>query len=280
MLQKDFFDALVWQNDRMLLNDLVFRLEHYKDNDTWELGDECFIFFKIKSLIDQYAKFWATREDVSPRNIFEIGLWDGGSLVFWFECFHPEKHVGIDILQREDGPYFTQYLASKGINEQIVTYWNTSQTDSEQLRKIIKVEFGGSLDLVIDDASHMYAATKTSFEILFPLLRPGGLYIIEDWAWAHWKEFQHPTHPWAKERALTDLIVELIEATGSSTDIISNMAIYQGFTVIERGTNTDIEKQNFSVNECISRRPTRHASKWTSVKHLAKRLLTTFSSNI
>ncbi len=37
------------------------------------------------------------------------------------------------------------------------------------------------INLVIDDASHLYQETKVSFETLFPLLRPGRLYVIEDW---------------------------------------------------------------------------------------------------
>src|SRR4029077_11377083 len=41
--------------------------------------------------------------------------------------------------------------------------------------------FNGSIDVVIDDASHLYGPTRRSFEILFPLLKPGGAYIIEDW---------------------------------------------------------------------------------------------------
>ena len=38
---------------------------------------------------------------------------------------------------------------------------------------------------MIDDASHLYVETKASFEELFPRLRPGGLFIIEDWASGH-----------------------------------------------------------------------------------------------
>ena len=44
------------------------------------------------------------------------------------------------------------------------------------------------LDLVIDDCSHLYEATRASFNELFPRLRPGGLYWIEDWPWAHEKQ--------------------------------------------------------------------------------------------
>ena len=38
---------------------------------------------------------------------------------------------------------------------------------------------------MIDDASHLYEPSLASFETLFPLLRPGGTYIIEDWKWEH-----------------------------------------------------------------------------------------------
>ena len=61
----------------------------------------------------------------------------------------------------------------------------------------------------------MYALTKKSFEALFPLLRPGGLYIIEDWAWGHWQAFQALDHPWSYEVPLTKLIFEIVAAIGS-----------------------------------------------------------------
>ena len=41
----------------MLLGDLVFRLQHTR-NDDWELGDQCFVFYKVKPLVDQYERFW------------------------------------------------------------------------------------------------------------------------------------------------------------------------------------------------------------------------------
>jgi hypothetical protein len=44
---------------------------------------------------------------------------------------------------------------------------------------------GAPLDLVIDDASHRLRETISSFEVLFPLLRPGGLFLLEDWDWQH-----------------------------------------------------------------------------------------------
>ena len=53
----------------------------------------------------------------------------------------------------------------------------------QALLGIVEQEFGGALDMVMDDASHIYEPTLASFQILFTLLPEGGLYIIEDWAW-------------------------------------------------------------------------------------------------
>lgn len=103
------FESLVWQRDRMLMGDLVFRLQHYI-NDEWELCDECFLFFKIKKLVDQYDDFFSSRKAFQPQNVFELGLFDGGSLAFWFEHFQPKKHVGVDLKQKTDTEYFRRYV--------------------------------------------------------------------------------------------------------------------------------------------------------------------------
>lgn len=265
-MSRAFFEKLVWQKDRMLLDDLVFRLEHYKD-ENWELGEDCFSFYKIKPLVDQYAQLWSAKGQFRPQNILELGMWDGGSIVFWFECFHPKKHVGIDLSQRGDSKYFQRYITSRGLEGRIKTYWGTDQADSERLQEIVRNEFGVAsqdhgheragvvLDLVIDDASHMYKPTKTSFETLFPLLCPGGLYVIEDWAWAHWEEFQAPHHPWATETELTKLIFELVEAIGSSKALIASLSIFQGFAAVERGEIGSAELGEFKIERYISSRP-------------------------
>jgi predicted O-methyltransferase YrrM len=246
------FNKLVWYQDRMLLDDLVFRIEQNRD-ENWELGENCFVFYKRKGLVDQYKRFCVSN-DFHPQHVFELGIWDGGSTAFWFEYFHPEKYVAIDIKKKEDSKYFRHYVKSRNLEERIKTYWGIDQADSERLRQIFKNEFSAPLDLVIDDASHLYKPTKTSFETLFPLLRPGGLYIIEDWAWAHWKEFQLSNHPWARETELTKLIFELIEATGSLTTLIANLTIFQGFVVVERG-EIGLAEHEFNLDKYISRRP-------------------------
>jgi cephalosporin hydroxylase len=249
------FDRLVWQRDRMLLDDLVFRLEHYRSAD-WNGGDH-FRFYKIKELVDQYANFFSRRSDFRPERVMELGVYDGGSTAFWYELFGPQKHVALDIQDQTDTPYFRRFVESRGLGGRIKTYWKTDQTDKARLRTIVETEFDGPPDLVIDDASHLYKQTRASFEALFPLLMPGGLYIIEDWAWGHWREFFVPDHPWAGEEPLTRLVVELIEAAGTSTQLILSMVVYQGFVVVERGPQQLDKATHFNLEDHIIRRPGR-----------------------
>lgn len=254
-LQKNqnIFDRLVWQPDRMLLEDLVFRLQHHKAAD-WNEGDH-FMFFKIKKLVDEYEGFFQRRSDFRPNNLVELGMWDGGSVAFWHELFQPREHIGLDLMDRSDSPYFQQYVESRGLSQRIKTFWKTDQANKSRLRDLVAMEFDGPLDLVIDDASHLYGPTLASFEALFPLLTPGGLYIIEDWAWGHWPEFVAPDHPWAGETPPTQLVVKLIEAAGTSTQLIANVTVYEGFVSVERGPQTIDDPSGFSLESHIVRRP-------------------------
>ncbi len=85
-------------------------------------------------------------------------------------------------------------------------HYGTSQDDELRLAQIINHDFGGVIDLAIDDASHFYDQTKASFKVAFPKVRPGGLYIIEDWTWS----FRH-----TKARIILGVIVILWQTSSS-----------------------------------------------------------------
>jgi len=48
-------------------------------------------------------------------------------------------------------------------------------------------------------------------EVLFPLLRPGGWYVIEDWQWAHSPGFTDPTGYLTGQRGLSNLVVRGVD---------------------------------------------------------------------
>jgi hypothetical protein len=251
------FERLSWLPDRALLGDLVFRLEPSR-SDRWELGDDCFRFYKNRQLVEQFDRFWSAT-GFRPRRMLEIGLWDGGSAAFWFEHLQPERLVAIDLQDREDSPYFRRYVTANGLEERVLTRWRTDQADRAALREIVARDLGGELDLVIDDGSHLDVPTRASFEALFPLLPPGGLYIVEDWAWEHWPEFQDPGHVWAGEESLAAFVGDLAAAAGSSRTLFRSLAVYEGFLVVERGESDEI-RDGFRLADHIRRRPWRAAA--------------------
>lgn len=59
-----------------------------------------------------------------------------------------------------------------------VSLYEGSQDDPEFLARVH--EQAGDFDIIIDDASHVSRLTIASFEILWPYLKPGGFYIVED----------------------------------------------------------------------------------------------------
>jgi SAM-dependent methyltransferase len=243
-------EKLIWQKDRVICNDLVFRLEQSKDNN-WELGEECFVLYKPKDLLDQYERFFSTHQKFNPDNVVELGMWEGGSVAFWFEIFQPKKHIALDLQPRTDSPYFQKYVNDRGLQNRLRTYWHTNQADSGRLKEIVKHEFNEQpLDLVMDDASHYYELTKISFETLFPLIRPGGFYIIEDWAWWHWQGLENY---YSDATPLSKLIFELVEAAGTSKDIIKNIVIYQSIVIVERGDAIIQKLDDFKLDNYIYR---------------------------
>lgn len=146
----------------------------------------------------------------------------------------PKKLVAIEVDHRVPRA-LEQYIEERGSRNAIVPRFGVDQENREQLRTIMEREFPDApLDVVIDDASHRYGPTKASFNTLFPLLRPGGKYFIEDWGWAHWRG-RYQEH-WMDEPALTNLIFELTMVVASwGGYMVSRVDVAHGFVAVERG---------------------------------------------
>ena len=120
-----------------------------------------------------YDRVFAPFKDKAPR-MMEIGVSFGGSLEMWRNYFGPKATIfGVDInpdcAARCDPPNQVRI---------------GSQADPAFLRQVV-AEMGG-LDIVLDDGSHFATHQRASFEALWPLLAPGGLYMIEDTQTAYW----------------------------------------------------------------------------------------------
>lgn len=255
MIQKE---DLVWdESERSFdLNGLRFVTFHGGGGfDDWVPGANCLLFYKTRALVEQYLDYFATLADPPHGgNLLELGLYDGGSVPFWFESLEPDRHAGLDIRSPQTPAYLAGYLAREDRRQRISLHWGVNQTDAKRLDELCDSAFGGApLDVVIDDASHRYAETRRSFELLFPRVRPGGLYVIEDWAWFHWRGIEAE---WRDRRPLTHLLHEIIEMAGSTSHrLVLGVHVCSGFAVVRRGWTPAEQLADFSLDEFIYRHP-------------------------
>ena len=119
-----------------------------------------------------------------PINLMEIGLAIGGpelgqnpdrqvtdvpSLRMWHEYF-PHAHIfGVDISDfcRFEADYFTFFRADCGDGDALARIANSVP----------------SCDIIIDDGSHASYHQQLTLTHLFPLVKSGGFYIVEDLDW-------------------------------------------------------------------------------------------------
>jgi hypothetical protein len=118
-------------------------------------------------------------------NIVELGISCGGSTALIAQTAEPKKLVALE-LSDEPVQQLERFLDDTSRRSTVHPYYGVDQADRATVSRILDDEFGTEpLDLVTDDASHLLDLTRSSFEMLFPRLRPGGTYIIEDWNWEH-----------------------------------------------------------------------------------------------
>jgi SAM-dependent methyltransferase len=180
---------------------------------------------------------------IRPRRMIEIGIHDGGSAIYWQQRHDPARLVAFDIAA--EAPHFTRYLARHKLNDAVRVHLGVDQADRERLRAAIASDFGDEpVDAVIDDASHQYAETKAAFETIFPFVRMGGAYIIEDWAWGHTHNW--PDGAWPDKPLMSPLLCELMLACGHDSRVIDKVEIDRRFAVIWRG-GAELPKDNFRL---------------------------------
>jgi hypothetical protein len=129
---------------------------------------------KWNHYLDLYDTYLAPYR-CKPVKMLEIGVNRGGSLQLWRRYFGSEAMIyGVDV--NPECARFADFPTQIRIG---------SQADPAFLRSVIS-ELGRP-DIIIDDGSHVAKHQQVSFETLFPLLAPGGIYVIEDMHTAYWR---------------------------------------------------------------------------------------------
>jgi len=124
---------------------------------------------KWESYLSYYDDLFSTWRD-RQVSLLEIGVQHGGCLETWAEYFTCGlRFVGCDIdlkcnSLRYNDPRISVVVGD--INSSVI------------FREISSIS--PAFDIIIDDGSHLSADILTSFVNYFPLVKPGGLYVIED----------------------------------------------------------------------------------------------------
>lgn len=172
---------------------------------------------------------------LAPRNIVEIGILHGGSVMFWNLVLRPERQLAFDLSDRSAEP-LRRFAASAERHGRLELRFGLDQADRASLTALAAEVFGDEpIDLIIDGGSHSYPEKRASLETLLPRLRPGGAYVIEDWGWAH-IDAPEARSSSANRPALTNLIVELLMVCGSRTGVIDELLVEPHAVLATRGT--------------------------------------------
>jgi SAM-dependent methyltransferase len=246
--------GLLWKDDDLLLlGGATFRL--LPDSLLWEAEPPAriaereaadFFVTKPRSLVERYVE---VIEHLEPKHIFELGIFQGGSTALLAELAQPRKLVAID---RTQSPVrqLEKYIASRGLDEVIRTYGGVDQADRRRLSEIVDENFDQLLDLVVDDCSHRYEETRASFNELFPRLRPRGVFVIEDWWWAHSSDLEVF---FPGQVPLTRLVFELVLALAAVPGLIEDVNVESGAVTVIRG-DLSVDPDGFDISDCVGTR--------------------------
>lgn len=174
-------------------------------------------------------------------NLLEIGVGgheapdQGGASLRMWKAFFPNANIyGIDIFDKS------------ALEESRIRIFRGSQADPDFLRRVIADI--GSVQVIIDDGSHVNEHVLTSFQTLFPLLSDGGIYAIEDLQTAYWPAFGGSNDAGAAGTSMA-MLKQLVDglnweefldrAPGPFDRQIVSLCFYHNLAFIQRGPNDE-----------------------------------------
>ncbi|HEX6871572.1 MAG TPA: class I SAM-dependent methyltransferase [Micromonosporaceae bacterium] len=161
----------------------------------------------------------------------------GASLQMWKRFFPRGVIYGIDVFDKSP------------LDQWRVRTFQGHQADPRFLESVLAQT--GELDIVIDDGSHINRDVLASFKHLFPKLRHGGLYVIEDLQTSYWPGYGGSSHDLCRPDTTVGFLKTLVDGLNyeeflrpdrrpSYTDRhIVAMHLYHNLVVIEKGENAE-----------------------------------------
>lgn len=184
-------------------------------------------------------------------NLLEIGVggyenpFDGGqSLRMWKKYFPFGRIFSLDIHDKSS------------LQENRIKIFKGSQVDKGFLNEVI--DHIGDLDIIIDDGSHINEHVIETFTMLFPKLKIGGIYIIEDTQTSYWPDYGGDSTDLKNPKTMMNYFKNLTDSLNNQEFIIPDyqqsyydkniisMHFYHNLIFIYKGNND--EKSNLVIN--------------------------------
>lgn len=117
--------------------------------------------------VEIYEPLFSSMRTDSIR-FFEIGILNGVSHLMWRTYFRNAAIFGIDIRD------YSRQSRGSGIMTFVA-----DQSNRDDLNAFVDAS-GGNFDVILDDGGHAMDHQQVSLGNLFPQVKPGGMFIIED----------------------------------------------------------------------------------------------------
>lgn len=128
-----------------------------------------------------YDSLLGAKYGSTPVTYLEIGVQNGGSIEIARMLYGEGSRIfGIDIDPR------CKQMETAGVADRIFI---GPQADPAVLTEVVGA--AGEFDIIVDDGSHVQSDMLVTFLNLFPYLKQGGIYIIEDTHTNHFPTHQH-----------------------------------------------------------------------------------------
>lgn len=121
----------------------------------------------------------------------------GNSLRMWKSYFPFSKIYSLDIFDKSK------------LQENRIKIYKGSQVDQVIIKKI--TDEVGIFDLIIDDGSHLNEHVIKTFEMLFPKLRSGGYYVIEDTQTSYWNDYGGSSKDFNKDGTIYHYFKKIVD---------------------------------------------------------------------
>lgn len=135
-----------------------------------------------------YTAYYESILNPHPSHLLEIGIFEGASLKSWWEYLPNTEIYGVDDNSRN----VLDFLEERILNLPSVHYVFGDSREIETKNKIQQMQ--PEFDIIIDDGSHYPKDQLETFLNFFPLLKPNGIYVIEDVIPCHLPDHDASSH--------------------------------------------------------------------------------------